>query len=103
MNFKLDPLLFSLSHLESRCICRCPDISRLRHEQRSWDNPDHCLASERNVESGIVDTLHRLLVAFSYNHVEDYEDESAVEDLPWEAQMNCHTDYRYHRLLRRLV
>ena len=57
---------------------------------RSWDNPSHCVASENDFESGIVDVLHRLPVSFSYNHVKGHQDEeTAVEDMSWEAQMNC--------------
>ena len=60
---------------------------------RSWDNPNHCLSSEYDLESGIVDILHRLPVTFSFNHVKGHQDEDTpVEDLPWEAQMNCHAD-----------
>jgi hypothetical protein len=59
----------------------------------SWDNPNHCLSAEYDLESGIVDVLHRLPVKFSYNHVKGHQDEEMdVEDLPWEAQMNCHAD-----------
>ena len=60
---------------------------------RSWDNPNHCLSSEYDLESGIVDILHRLPVKFSFKHVKGHQDEdNAVDDLPWEAQMNCHAD-----------
>jgi hypothetical protein len=60
---------------------------------RSWDNPNHCLASEYDLESGIVDILQRLPVKFACLHVKGHQDDdSPIEDLPWEAQMNCHTD-----------
>ncbi len=60
---------------------------------RSWDNPNHCLASEYDLESGIVDILRQLPVKFSLLHVKGHQDgDIAVEDLPWEAQMNCHAD-----------
>ena len=60
---------------------------------RSWDNPNHCLSSEYDLESGIVNVIHSLPVNFSYHHVKGHQDEdTAVEDLPWEAQMSCHAD-----------
>ena len=60
---------------------------------RSRDNPNHCLSSKYDLESGIVDILHRLPVTFSFNHVKGHQDEDTpVKDLPWEAQMNCHAD-----------
>ena len=50
---------------------------------RSWDNPNHCLSSEYDLESGIVDILHRLPVTFSYHHVKGHQDDDkVVEDLP---------------------
>jgi hypothetical protein len=59
----------------------------------SWSNPNHCLSSECDLESGIVDILKRLPVTFSCNHVKGHQDaNTAVADLPWEAQMNCHAD-----------
>ncbi len=60
---------------------------------RSWSNPSHCLASEYDVESGIVDLLHTMPVKFALHHVLGHQDEKIpVENLPWEAQMNCHAD-----------
>jgi hypothetical protein len=60
---------------------------------RTWDNPNHCLASEYDLESGIIDILQRLPVTFTLEHVKGHQDEDTpVEDLPWEAQMNCHAD-----------
>ena len=38
---------------------------------RSWDNPNHCLASECNLESGLVDISHHLPVNFSCNHCQE--------------------------------
>jgi hypothetical protein len=59
----------------------------------SWTNPNHCLASESDLESGILEILRRLPFKLSLNHVKGHQDEAtAVEDLPWEAQMNCHAD-----------
>jgi hypothetical protein len=66
---------------------------------RSWDNPNHCLSSECDVESGIVDILNRLPFKLACLHVKGHQDDDApVAELPWEAQMNCHanahaTDY----------
>jgi hypothetical protein len=57
---------------------------------RSWANPNHCLASECNVKSGIVELLHAMPVNFSIQHVLGHQDAKvSVENLPWEAQMNC--------------
>jgi hypothetical protein len=60
---------------------------------RTWKNPNHCLASEYDLESGIVEILQRLPVKFSLKHVLGHQDKKIrIEDLPWEAQMNCHAD-----------
>jgi hypothetical protein len=59
----------------------------------SWSDPNHCLSSEHDLESGIVDVLKRLPVTFSHNHVKGHQDvNAAVANLPWEAQMICHAD-----------
>jgi hypothetical protein len=46
------------------------------------------------LKSGIVEILHRLAVKFSFNLIINghQDEESAVEDLAWEAQMNCRAD-----------
>jgi hypothetical protein len=60
---------------------------------RSWANPNHCLASECDIESGIVELLHAMPVNFSIQHVLGHQDAKiSVENLPWEAQMNCRAD-----------
>jgi hypothetical protein len=60
---------------------------------RSWDNPNHCLSSEYDVKSGIVDILNRLPFKLTCLHVKGHQDDDApVAELPWEAQMNCHAD-----------
>jgi hypothetical protein len=59
----------------------------------SWSDPNHCLSSECDLESGVVDVLKRPPVTFSCNHVKGHQDaNTAAADLPWEAQMNCHAD-----------
>jgi hypothetical protein len=69
-------------------------IKRVNHAMnRSWDNPNHCLSSEYDVESGIVDILNRLPLKLTCLHVKGHQDGDApVAELPWEAQMNCHAD-----------
>jgi hypothetical protein len=69
-------------------------IQRIRYSMtRPWDNPNSCLASEYDVESGIVEILTRLPVTFALEHVKGHQDiETAVEALPWEAQLNCISD-----------
>jgi hypothetical protein len=77
-----------------------------------WIGPGtiRAIAWPRNtmcVESGIVDILHRLPVKFAFLHVKGHhqEDDTPVEDLPWEAQMkNCYaeayaTDYTSRQLV----
>jgi hypothetical protein len=61
---------------------------------QSWESPNHCLASQCDLESGIVDVLQRLPVNFSYyNHVKYHGDEEcAVKKVPWDVQMKCHVD-----------
>jgi hypothetical protein len=60
---------------------------------RSWDNPNHCLSSECDVESGIVDILNRLPFKLTCLHVKGHQDDAApAAELLWEAQMNCHAD-----------
>jgi hypothetical protein len=59
----------------------------------SWTNPNHCLASEYDVESGVVDILNRLPIKLACLHVKGHQDEvTPAETLPWEAQMKCHAD-----------
>ena len=69
-------------------------LNRISSSQdRAWHNPNHCLASESDLESGIVDILARLPIAFTFHHVHGHQDaDTSVADLPWEAQMNCHAD-----------
>ena len=50
---------------------------------RSWDNPNHCLASKYDLERGVVDVLYHLPIKLSCNHVKGHQDEeTAIEDLP---------------------
>jgi hypothetical protein len=61
--------------------------------ERAWLNPNHCLASEHDLECGIIDILERLPFRFALEHVKGHQDaEKKVDELPWEAQMNCHAD-----------
>jgi hypothetical protein len=62
-------------------------------QDHAWRNPNHCLASEYDVKSGIIDTIAQLLFRFAFHHIKGHQDDDTpVIDLPWEAQMNCHAD-----------
>jgi hypothetical protein len=66
-------------------------LNRIRY---SWTNPNHCLASEFDLESEVLEILHRLPFKLSLDHVKGHQDKAnpPVQDLPWEAQMNCHAE-----------
>jgi hypothetical protein len=56
-------------------------------------NPNHCLASEYDLESGIINILAQLPFKFSFIHVKGHQDNNTpVAEVPWKAQMSCHTD-----------
>jgi hypothetical protein len=66
-------------------------ISRALH--RSWINPSQCLASDFDLESGILDLIKTLHISFQYLHVKSHQDDSMeIHLLPWAAQMNVHAD-----------
>ena len=64
-------------------------------------NSSHCLASDYDLERGIVDiTIATLVISFKYLYVKSHQEDDATEIrlLPWAAQMNVHantlpTDY----------
>jgi hypothetical protein len=75
----------------------CDSDSLLKRIQRalnrSWSNPSHCLASDFDLESGILDILSRLSIAFQFLHVKSHQDDATeVHLLPWEAQLNVQAD-----------
>ena len=60
---------------------------------RSFTNPSHCLASDFDLESGIIDIISTLGISFNYLHVKSHQDDATdVHLLPWTAQMNVHVD-----------
>jgi hypothetical protein len=65
-----------------------------RAQNRSWINPTNCLASDYNLESGILDLLEKIPITFNFIHVKSHQDdETEVHLLPWEAQMNVKSDH----------
>jgi hypothetical protein len=55
-------------------------------QDRFWKNPNHCLASEADLESGMVDIIERLPFAFAFHHVKGHQDaDTPLIVLPWEA------------------
>jgi hypothetical protein len=70
-----------------------PHIQRSLH--RPWLNPSqHCLASDFDLESGIVEIIVSLSVSFQCLHLRSHQDDNNKVHLlpPWEAQMNVHAD-----------
>jgi hypothetical protein len=51
------------------------------------------LASDFDLESGILDLIKTLHISFQYLHVKSHQDDSMeIHLLPWAAQMNEHAD-----------
>jgi hypothetical protein len=113
----LSALLFLELHLRFFDVLLSDSISPLFHcdnlglvkrvtyaMHRSWDNPNHCLSSEHDVESGIVNILNRLPFKLTCLHVKGHQDDDApVAELPWEAQMGLSCRRSRHRLPQQLV
>jgi hypothetical protein len=75
----------------------CDSDSLLKRIQRalnrSWVNPSQCLASDFDLESGILDIIATLSISFKYSHIKSHQDDATeVHLLPWAAQMNVHAD-----------
>ena len=75
----------------------CDSDSLLKRLQRaltrSWVNPSHCLSSDFDLESGILDIIATLSISFKYLHIKSHQDDATeVHLLPWAAQMNVHAD-----------
>jgi hypothetical protein len=65
----------------------------LRNLNRTYVNPSRCLASDYDLESGILFIITNLPIAISFFHVKSHQDDAvAVEALPWIVQMNVHAD-----------
>jgi hypothetical protein len=53
---------------------------------KACNNLNHCLTSEYDLESGIMDMLQHFLFKFVLNHVKGYQDDDTpVKDISWEA------------------
>jgi hypothetical protein len=61
---------------------------------RPWVNSTQCLASDFDLESGILDLVVSLSLSFQCPNVKSHQDDNTkVHLLPWEkAQMNVHAD-----------
>jgi hypothetical protein len=75
----------------------CDSESLLKRIQRalnrSWVNPSHCLSSDFDLESGILELINTLSISFQYLHVKSHQDDDTeIQLLPWAAQMNVHAD-----------
>ena len=81
------------------CDSKSPLKQIQRAVTRSWANPSHCLTSDYDLESGIVEIIATLGNSFNYLHVKSHQDDATdIHLLPWTAQMNVHvnaltTDY----------
>jgi hypothetical protein len=70
-------------------------LKRIRRAlTRSWVNPSHCLASDFDLKSGILELLiNNLSISFQHLHVKSHQDDDTeIHLLPWAAQMNVHAD-----------
>jgi hypothetical protein len=77
----------------------CDSESLLKRIQRglhrSWVNPSHCLASDFDLENGILNIITTLSISFKYSHIKSHQDDNIevhLPVLPWAAQMNAHID-----------
>jgi hypothetical protein len=67
-----------------------------RAQNRSWINPTYCLASDFDLESGILELLLTLTlpITIKFIHVKVHQDkDTEVHLLPWAAQMNVKADH----------
>jgi hypothetical protein len=65
-----------------------------RAQNRSWNNPNDCLSSDYDLESGIIELLNELPITIQSIHVKSHQDkDTVVHLLPWEAQMNVCADH----------
>jgi hypothetical protein len=70
-------------------------IKRIESKRdQSWTNPTSCLASDYDLESGIIKFIDELPITIRFIHVKSHQDkDTAVHLLPWEAQMNVTADH----------
>ena len=60
---------------------------------RSWVNPSHCLASDYDLESSILDILASISISFHFIWVKSHQDDDTEAHLlPWTTQMNIQAD-----------
>jgi hypothetical protein len=65
-----------------------------RNQERSWTNPTTCLASDFDLESGIIALLDDLPFTLQFIHVKSHQDNHIeVHLLTWDAQMNVQADH----------
>jgi hypothetical protein len=65
-----------------------------RTQNRSWINPNTCLASDYDLESGIIELLLALPITLKCIHVKSHQnDATKVHLLLWAAQMNVQGDH----------
>jgi hypothetical protein len=88
------------THLDKSTILKfyCDSSSLIkritRAQNRSWLNPSNCLASDYDLESGILYLLQTIPLTLQFIHVKSHQDDdTAVNLLPWEAQMNVKADH----------
>jgi hypothetical protein len=89
-NTPLDKLTILKFYCDSSSL-----IKRIQRAQnRSWQNPNNCLASDFDLESGILELISDLPITLQFIHVKSHQDnDTAVHLLPWNAQMNVCTDH----------
>jgi hypothetical protein len=70
-------------------------IKRIESKRnQSWTNPTSCLASDYDLESGIIQLITELPITTRFIHVKSHQDkDTEVHLLPWEAQMNVTADH----------
>jgi hypothetical protein len=65
-----------------------------RAQNQAWINPTNCLASDYDLESGILDILKKIPIEIICIHVKSHQDnKTEVHLLLWEAQMNVQADH----------
>jgi hypothetical protein len=80
-------------HLDLYCDNQALLQRIARALSQSWHNPSACLASDYDLEIGIIDMLANIPVSIRLHHVKSHQDDqTAIHLLPWEAQMNVQAD-----------
>jgi hypothetical protein len=90
-NTQLDAsTILKFYYCDSSSLIKC-----ITHAQnRSWQNPNNCLASDFDLESGITELINKLPITLKFIHIKSHQDkDTAVHLLPWAAQMNVCPDH----------